>query len=47
MIEACEKAGLINENIDKSLFFALEPEAASLYCSRNKEINKDYLMKGK
>ena len=47
MMEACIKAGLINENVDKSLFFALEPEAASLYCSRNKDINQEYLKKGK
>ena len=47
MMDACNSAGLINENIDKSLFFALEPEAASLYCSRNKDIKEDYLMQGK
>ena len=47
MMEASIKAGLINENTDKSLFFALEPEAASLYCSRNKDINQKYLEKGK
>ena len=47
MMEACYNAGLINENTDKSLFFALEPEAASLYCSRNKDINQKYLEKGK
>ena len=47
MMEACNNAGLINQNTDKSLFFALEPEAASLYCSRNKDINQDYLSKGK
>ena len=29
MMEACIKAGLIKEEDDKSLFFALEPEAAS------------------
>ena len=38
MMEACYNAGLINQNVDKSLFFALEPEAASLYCSRNKYV---------
>ena len=42
MLEASIKAGLINENEDKSLFFALEPEAASLYCSINKDIKKEY-----
>ena len=47
MMEACTKAGLINQNADKSLFFALEPEAASLYCCRNKDINQEYLSKGK
>ena len=47
MMEACINASLINENTDKSLFFALEPEAASLYCSRNKDIKQEYLMKGK
>ena len=46
MIEACQKAGLINEKTDQSLFFALEPEAASLYCSRNKNIKQEYLMEG-
>ena len=30
MMESCIAAGLVNENTDKSLFFALEPEAASL-----------------
>ena len=38
MMEACIDAGLVSQNTDKSLFFALEPEAASLYCSINKEI---------
>ena len=47
MMEACTDAGLVNEKTDKSLFFALEPEAASLYCSRNKDINQDYLKEGK
>ena len=46
MMESCIGAGLINENTDKSLFFALEPEAASLYCSINKEIDRDYFNKG-
>ena len=38
MMEACIGAGLVIKYSDKSLFFALEPEAASLYCSINKEI---------
>ena len=46
MMESCIKAGLINNNTDKSLFFALEPEAASLYCSINKEIDRKYFNKG-
>lgn len=46
MMEACNNAGLISETTDKSLFFALEPEAASLYCSRNKDINQDKLKEG-
>ena len=46
MMESCESAGLINDNTDKSLFFALEPEAASLYCSINKEIEQKYFKSG-
>ena len=46
MMESCIGAGLISRNTDKSLFFALEPEAASLYCSINKEIDQDYFQKG-
>ena len=46
MMEASIKAGLVYENTDKSIFFALEPEAASLYCSRNKNINQNYLNEG-
>ena len=46
MMEACIGAGLINNNTDKSLFFALKPEAASLYCSINKEIDRKYFNKG-
>ena len=37
IMETCKGAGLINDNTDKSLFFALEPEAASLYCSKIKK----------
>ena len=47
MMDACVNAGLIGRYEDKSLFFALEPEAASLYCSRNEDINQAYLKKGK
>ena len=46
MMESCIAAGLVNFNTDKSLFFALEPEAASLYCSTNKEIDRNYFKKG-
>ena len=45
MMESCIGAGLVNDNTDKSLFFALEPEAASLYCSINKEIDRKYFNK--
>ena len=38
---------LIGEEDDKSLFFALEPEAASLYCARNDAIRKEFLETGK
>lgn len=47
MIKACENIGLINRNNDESLFFALEPEAASIYCSRCGDIKKEYIEKGK
>lgn len=47
MLEACENLGLINKNQDESLFFALEPEAASIYCSRNGDIKKDFICDGK
>ena len=39
MMEASINDGLIKESDDHSLFFALEPEAASLYCSINKDID--------
>ena len=45
MMEACIKANLVDENTDKSLFFALEPEAASIYCLRNKKLNKNFSLK--
>ena len=46
MMESCVAAGLVHNTTDKSLFFALEPEAASLYCSVNKEIDRNYFNKG-
>ena len=46
MMDSCIAAGLVNNNTDKSLFFALEPEAASLYCSINKEIDRKIFKKG-
>ena len=46
MMEACENAGIVNENVDKSLFFALEPEAASLNCFGNDSTSKDHIKKG-
>jgi len=45
MTDACENVRIVNENMDKSLFLALEPEATSLYCFRNNIINKDYIKK--
>ena len=36
MIEISIKAGLIEENDDKLLFFELQSEAASLYSSKTK-----------
>ena len=46
MMESCIGTGLVNQNTDKSLFFVLEPEAASLYCSINKEVDQKYFKKG-
>ena len=46
MMEASIDSGLIDKNSDKSLFFALEPEAASLYCSINKDIDRKYFNEG-
>ena len=37
MIKACEKAGLLNQKTDILNFFALEPEAASMYCLEEEE----------
>jgi len=45
MIEACINAGLIKEEDDRSLFFALEPEAASCYCLQNEGIENKSIMK--
>ena len=47
MMESCKNAGLIDKNTDKSLFFALEPEAASMYCKINREIDRNYFEKGR
>jgi len=46
MMKAAEKAGIVNEN-NKTLFFALEPEAASYYCLKEKDllINEDIFKK--
>ena len=46
MMEACINAGLIREEDDKSLFFALEPEAASYYCLNNKSIEQNSMKEG-
>ena len=46
MMESCFGAGLVNQSTDRSLFFALEPEAASLYCSINKEVDQKYFKTG-
>ena len=46
MMEACINAGLIKEEDDKSLFFALEPEAASYYCLNNKSIDQTLMKEG-
>jgi len=47
MIQACEKAGLFNQYTDRSNFLALEPEAASLYCLKDKFIDPNYIKPGK
>ena len=46
MMEACINAGLIKEEDDKSLFFALGPEAASCYCLQNKSIDQNLMKQG-
>lgn len=48
MMKASEKAGLVNKKTDRLNFFALEPEAASLYFSQEiNSINQDYIKPGK
>ena len=47
MMVACERAGLFNRHTDRGNFLALEPEAASLYCTYDNSIDKNYLMTGK
>lgn len=47
MIKASEKAGLFNKFTDRSSFFALEPEAASLYCSQDNALDPNYIQSGK
>ena len=46
MMDACIKAGLIKEEDDKSLFFALEPEAASYYCIKNNSLDPNLMKEG-
>ena len=44
MMEAAKKAGIVDEK-NKALFFALEPEAASYYCSKELEIESNIFKK--
>ena len=46
MLKACIGAGLIKEENDKSLFFALEPEAASFYCLEEKSLEQKFFKAG-
>jgi len=46
MMDACIEADLIDQKTDKSLFFSLEPEAASLYCLNNGNIDKAFFKEG-
>ena len=46
MMDACIEAGLVDQNTDKSLFFSLEPEPASLYCFNNGNIDKTFFKEG-
>lgn len=47
MIKASEEAGLFNQFTERLKFFALEPEAASLYCAQDKSIDSNYIQPGK
>lgn len=47
MISASEKAGLFNQYTDRTTFLAIEPEAASFYCSKDSSIDQNYIMPGK
>ena len=47
MITSCEKAGLFNQNTDRTNFLALEPEAASIYCSKDNALDQSFLSPGK
>ena len=47
LINACEKAGLFNQNTDRINFLALEPEAVSIYCSKDNIIDQSFLSPGK
>ena len=46
MLKACIGAGLIKDDNDKSLFFALEPEAASFYCLEEKSLEQKFFQAG-
>ena len=45
MMQAAEKAGIVNEK-NKNIFFALEPEAASYYCLKKTEELNNNLFNG-
>jgi len=47
MMKASEKAGLFNDCTNRANFFALEPEAASLFCSQDSAIEPKYIEPGK
>ena len=44
MMEAAKKAGIVDEE-NKHLFFALEPEAASYYCSKEEDVDDNIFKK--
>jgi len=46
MLKACNGAGLIKDDNDKSLFFALEPEAASFCCLEDKSLEQKFFQAG-